>query len=216
MAAGGKRGNMRHDATLERLAERGEVLERMAEAVKSERTHGYELGQWFVKLTHDLDFPYAMVEEYTRLHFGVQLPSKSQMSKLKHVVLVWHYECGIPIEELVPVSPNTLYQLQLRSDVGPLNAREWLERAKTLGRDDLLDMANTLLGKPPELYNLAIERHVAERFNDALDKMRKVTGDPKLSRTAMVEFMAQLVSDSSTASLRSLWLQAHGEDPEDM
>jgi hypothetical protein len=199
----------------QKLLERADLLEAMSSAAKTGHASRYDLGMLYYELTRELDFPYRLIEEYVQRVYRVQLPVASTMSRLRKVHEVWVLRFAFPRERLSKTSPHTLYMVQLALGGGldHDNAREWLEHAETMSREQLMQkIAKDSGAFGTQSRPLYVDSHVAQLFNAALVRFREAVGVEKLSTTAMVEFLAQLVIDSRTESLRNLWQQMHGED----
>lgn len=199
--------------TPEALSGKRDVLSDMASTAATGNLGRLQLGKLYDELTLRHDFGYPLVEEYMRRVHGVQLPTKSTMSKLRTVYRAWHLRGRVPLDELAKISISTLYEVDMQVSVTHHNARSWVQRCVDMNREDVVTAARLEAGRlvSLSLSSIRVQADVAELFNTALTHFQGAVGQGDLTRTAFMEFLSQLVLDSERESLRSLWARLHGE-----
>jgi hypothetical protein len=197
------------------------VLEEIAKENTQGNASRYKLGQLYYELTFQTDLEYDDIDAYLVTRHNIQLPSKSSMSRLRRVYEEWGKHAGVPIIELAPFSPYLLYQIQLRTPITARTARLWLHRLREYGRREVLEAANATSVKEPKegnetrYVNMLLPEGVMDMLREARARFAEAVGENKMSPTALVEFMSQLVIDSSPQNLRALWARLHGEETDE-
>jgi hypothetical protein len=200
------------------LSKNAPVLAEMARWASAGNLERLRLGQLYYELTLRNDLSYEAIDTYLVQHHGVQMPTSSTMSRLRKVYEVWHAQAGMSLVDLAPFSPYLLYQVQARTLITSRTAPMWLQRMRTYTREQVLEAAGGMgKGAMPgpdttEFRTLTVQREVAQLFNDARARFAESVGAERLSPTVFVEFLSQLVLDSSIPSLRNLWAKLHGEE----
>jgi hypothetical protein len=192
------------------------VLAEMARWASAGNLERLRLGQLYYELTFRNDLSYEAIDAYMVQHHGVQMPTVSTMSRLRNVYDVWHMQAGVSLVDLARFSPYLLYQVQKRTLITSRTAPMWIQRMGTYTRGQVLEaakgMAKQGADENPEFRTLVVQREVAQLFNDARARFAESVGADRLSPTVFVEFLSQLVLDSSIPSLRNLWAKLHGEE----
>lgn len=200
------------------LEERAPALAEMAKASTAGNLERLRIGQIYYELTARTNLTYEGIDAYLVEKHGVQMPSKSSVSRLKNVYDVWHKQSGVALADLAAFSPFLLYSIQLRTVVTARTASMWMNRMRNFTREQVLEEAAGMSTKKPKdeiaYLNFALQKEIAEMFNDARIRFAQSIGEEKLSPTAFIEFMAALIMDSDPRALRVLWGKMHGEEVE--
>jgi hypothetical protein len=201
------------------IATHAETLKEMGRLATGGNLERLRLGQLYYELTLRNDISYEAIDAHLVTTYGVQMPARSSMSRLRKVYEVWHAQGAVPLSELAFFSPYLLYQVQLRTVITARTAPMWMQRMRTYTREQVLEAAAGMAGAKPkgehaDFVQFALQKEIAALFNDARVRFAESVGEEKVSPTAFIEFISQLVLDSSTSSLRVLWAKLHGEEVE--
>lgn len=175
----------------------------------------YKLGQLYYELSVATDISWDALDQYMTENYQCQIPSRSSMSRLRSVYETWNRHSGINLAELAPFSPYLLYTLQKRTEINSRTASAWLSRLRNYTRDQVLEAASGVKEeKRTDFEKLSVPTEIYTLLNDARAKMADAVGERKLTHTAFLEFVGQLVLDSNDANLRAIWAKMHGEELE--
>jgi len=191
------------------------TLTELAKVNLSSNMGRYQLAQLYYELTLDTDLPWESIDQYMLDNHQAQIPSKGSMSKLRSVYETWVKVSGVGMHELAPFSPYLLYSVQKKTEINARTAPVWLSRMRTHTREQVLQAAGGMGGERQHDYqSVTVPVEVYGLLNDARAKMAGAVGQEKLTHTAFLEFLGQLVLDSNDGSLREIWARMHGEEVE--
>jgi hypothetical protein len=201
------------------LSARAPALAELAKASTNGNLERLRLGQLYYELTDRTNLTYESIDRWLLENHGVQMPAKSTVSRMRNVYDVWHLQAGVGLHDLAPFSPWLLYQVQLRTSITARTAPMWLQRMRAYDRLQIMEAAAGMAEKKPDgeekkFLTFALQREIAEMFNDARIRFAESVGREALSPTAFIEFMSQLIIDSDPRSLKTLWARIHGEELE--
>jgi hypothetical protein len=199
----------------EQFTRHRETLSEIAKLNMSSNLGRYQLAQLYYELTFDTDLPWESIDQYLVDNYQCQILSKGSMSKLRSVYESWVKISGLGMHELAPFSPYLLYALQKKTEINARTAPMWLNRLRTHTRDQVLAAADGVREfKAQEYQSVTIPAEIYGLLNDARAKMATAVGEQKLTHTAFLEFLGQLILDSNDMNLREIWAKMHGEETE--
>jgi len=199
----------------EQFARHRETLSEIAKLNMSSNLGRYQLAQLYYELTFDTDLPWESIDQYLVDNYQCQILSKGSMSKLRSVYETWVKISGLGMHELAPFSPYLLYALQKKTEINARTAPMWLNRLRTHTRDQVLAAADGVREpKGQDYQSVTIPAEIYGLLNDARAKMATAVGEQKLTHTAFLEFLGQLILDSNDMNLREIWAKMHGEETE--
>jgi hypothetical protein len=190
-----------------------QTLDEIAKLNMSTNLGKYQLAQLYYELTFDTDLSWDAIDQYIVENHQSQILSKGSISKLRSVYEVWVKFCGVGMHELAPFSPYLLYALQKRTEINSRTANMWLNRLRSHTRDQVLEAASGMTDpKVQEYQSVTVPVEIYGLLNSARAKMAGAVGENKLTHTAFLEFLGQLILDSNEINLREIWAKMHGEE----
>jgi hypothetical protein len=202
-----------HARETQQFSKHRHTLEEMAKLNMSSNLGRYQLAQLYYELTFDTDLPWESIDQYLVDNYQCQILSKGSMSKLRSVYETWVKISGLGMHELAPFSPYLLYALQKKTEINARTANMWLNRLRSHTRDQVLEAASGVgESKAQEYQSVTVPVEIYGLLNNARAKMATAVGQEKLTHTAFLEFLGQLILDSHDGNLREIWAKMHGEE----
>ncbi len=156
------------------------------------------------------DFSHSQMAAAVQERYQVRIHDAPSSTKLRRVWQEVVVKLGVEREELRALSPWTMYELLRLGVLRDSNIHVWMGRVRNMTRSDLIAMARG--EEPPlETSKLVIDANVGEMVTQARKALAKAAGYERLSETAYQEFVARLILETKTETLRELWRREHGE-----
>lgn len=193
-----------------------EHVERLAQSVRDSTGGLWDFGREYYILNQDTAFNYQALSRAVKDQHGVDLYPPSVATRLRKAYEAYAINADVPMEILRKFSPYYLYELAVVVDITKKNARDWLERARTTARADLMTEIKGRgegNGSPAPKTMIRIDEDVYNRLQEAQQHLSASVGT-NLSTTVFMEFITELILNTQGVRLRKLWDIMHGEHDE--
>lgn len=191
-------------------AERVNPYEKLAGGVRRSREGRWEYAKWYSFLFNQADASHREIYNATLEQTGVEIPEKSQSSKLKIAYTDFVKKYGYSLEDVKDVSPHAIYEVCRYKVANHTNHAAWLQRAKTLTTKQLKQAMTGRVVETDKWTNLRIDPNVGEMRAKARQWWSEAVGlEHEMSDTVYDEVLAQLVLESGRDALRAIWRREH-------